>query len=91
MPCENCSAVRGEDVLISRLLSGKVRVCVCVCLAASVAVSSHEQPSTCMYELILCCLEQPLAPLRLRRPCRTGSLCCMNNPFLTLPLGNALL
>lgn len=89
MPCENYSAVRGEGVLISLLLSGKVcvRVCVPASKLASVAVSSHEQHSTCMYELILRCLQQLLAPLRPRRPCRTGSLCCTSNPFLTLPLG----
>lgn len=51
------------------------RACACV----SVAVSSHEQPCTCMYKLILCCLKQALVPLRLHRPCKTGSLCWMSN------------
>lgn len=67
MPCENCSAVIGKGVLISFLLSDKARVhgrvCVYVCASyelGCVAAGSHEQPSTCMYKLILCCLKQAL-------------------------------
>lgn len=46
-----------------------------------------------LYELIHCCLEQPLVPLRIGRPCKTQILCWMSNTnellnILTLPPGN---
>lgn len=65
--------------------SGVLLACLCCCCWLT-WTTIH------LYELIHCCLEQPLAPLRLCRPCKTWILCWMSNTnellnILTLPPG----
>lgn len=67
-------------------VSDVLLVCLCCCCWLT-WTTIH------LYELIHCCLEQPLAPLRLCRPCKTWILCWMSNTnellnILTLPPGN---
>lgn len=90
------NALLWVGVFISDLnLSHKtVRACVCVWArpCCSCCCCRWTWTTVHLYELIHCLLQQPLVPLRLSRPCKTGILCWMSNTnellnILTLPRG----